>query len=65
MGARPLQRVIDEQIKKPLSREILFGSLANGGIVELSVDGTKLKLNIVDVLPVSKVKNDTEETEDQ
>jgi ATP-dependent Clp protease ATP-binding subunit ClpA len=60
-----LQRVIDEQIKKPLSREILFGSLANGGIVELSVDGTKLKLNIVDVLPVSKVKNDTEETEDQ
>jgi len=65
MGARPLQRVIDEQIKKPLSREILFGSLANGGIVELSVDGTELKLNIVDILPVSKVKNDTEETEDQ
>jgi ATP-dependent Clp protease ATP-binding subunit ClpA len=65
MGARPLQRVIDEQIKKPLSREILFGSLSNGGIVELSVDGSKLKLNIVDVLPVSKVKNDTEETEDQ
>ena len=65
MGARPLQRVIDEQIKKPLSREILFGSLANGGIVELGVDGTKLKLNIVDILPVSKVKNDTEETEDQ
>jgi ATP-dependent Clp protease ATP-binding subunit ClpA len=65
MGARPLQRVIDEQIKKPLSREILFGKLTNGGIVELSVDGTELKLNIVDVLPVSKVKNDTEETEDQ
>jgi len=65
MGARPLQRVIDEQIKKPLSREILFGGLANGGIVELSVDGTELKLNIVDILPVSKVKNDTEETEDQ
>jgi ATP-dependent Clp protease ATP-binding subunit ClpA len=65
MGARPLQRVIDEQIKKPLSREILFGNLANGGIVELSVDGTQLKLNIVDILPVSKVKNDTEETEDQ
>jgi ATP-dependent Clp protease ATP-binding subunit ClpA len=65
MGARPLQRVIDEQIKKPLSREILFGKLTNGGIVELSVNGTELKLNIVDILPVGKVKNDTEETEDQ
>jgi ATP-dependent Clp protease ATP-binding subunit ClpA len=65
MGARPLQRVIDEQIKKPLSREILFGKLTNGGIVEINVVENQLKLNIVDVLPVSKVKNDTEETEDQ
>jgi ATP-dependent Clp protease ATP-binding subunit ClpA len=65
MGARPLQRVIDEQIKKPLSREILFGKLTNGGIVEISVIDNQLKLNIVDVLPVGKIKNDTEETEDQ
>ena len=62
MGARPLQRTIDEMIKKPLSKEILFGKLTNGGVVEISVEDTELKLNIVDVLPV-KVKNPETETE--
>lgn len=33
MGARPLQRVIDTQIKEPLTDEILFGKLKNGGSV--------------------------------
>lgn len=56
MGARPLQRTIDEHIKKPLSKEILFGKLINGGIVEIGVDNDKLVLNYVDVLPVSKEK---------
>jgi ATP-dependent Clp protease ATP-binding subunit ClpA len=56
MGARPLQRTIDEFIKKPLSKEILFGKLTNGGVVEISVNNKELKLNIVDVLPV-KIKN--------
>ena len=56
MGARPLQRTIDEYIKKPLSKEILFGKLVNGGIVEIGVDADKLTLNYVDVLPVSKEK---------
>jgi ATP-dependent Clp protease ATP-binding subunit ClpA len=63
MGARPLQRTIDEMIKKPLSREILFGKLANGGIVELVVEDDKLKLNVVDVLPVKKVQNETDPEE--
>jgi ATP-dependent Clp protease ATP-binding subunit ClpA len=63
MGARPLQRTIDEMIKKPLSREILFGKLANGGIVELVVEDDKLKLNVVDVLPVKKVQNETDSEE--
>jgi len=63
MGARPLQRVIDEKIKKPLSREILFGKLANGGVVELDVEGTSLKLNVVDILPVKKVQNETDSEE--
>ena len=62
MGARPLQRTIDEMIKKPLSKEILFGKLTNGGVVEISVEDKELKLNIVDVLPV-KVKNPETETE--
>jgi ATP-dependent Clp protease ATP-binding subunit ClpA len=64
MGARPLQRTIDDMIKKPLSKEILFGKLTNGGVVEISVEDDKLKLNIIEVLPVVKVeKNADTETE--
>jgi len=64
MGARPLQRTIDEYIKKPLSKEILFGKLTNGGVVEISVDNDQLKLNIVELLPVVKAeKNANTETE--
>ena len=36
MGARPLQRVITEHIKTPLSEEILFGELKNGGNVTIN-----------------------------
>ena len=56
MGARPLQRTIDDMIKKPLSKEILFGKLTNGGIVEISVENDSLKLNVLELLPVEKVK---------
>lgn len=52
MGARPLQRAIDEHIKKPLSKEILFGKLINGGVVNVKVEKESLVLNFVDVLPV-------------
>jgi ATP-dependent Clp protease ATP-binding subunit ClpA len=61
MGARPLQRVIDNMIKKPLSKEILFGKLTNGGIVEIFVEEDELKLHVVDILPVKKVKNESPE----
>jgi len=37
LGARPLQRVIDEDIKKPLSKMILFGELQDGGMVEVTL----------------------------
>jgi len=64
MGARPLQRTIDDMIKKPLSKEILFGKLTNGGVVEVSIEDSKLKLNIIEVLPIIKVeKNADTETE--
>ena len=59
MGARPLQRTIDEHIKKPMSREILFGKLTNGGVVEVTVQDDKLNLNVIDVLPVVKHKATT------
>ena len=37
MGARPLGRVIQEEIKKPLAEELLFGKLAKGGLVKVGV----------------------------
>ena len=37
LGARPLQRVIDDEIKKPLSKMILFGELTSGGMVEVGL----------------------------
>ncbi|MFM7346547.1 MAG: ATP-dependent Clp protease ATP-binding subunit ClpA, partial [Tagaea sp.] len=41
-GARPLGRVIQENIKKPLADELLFGKLAKGGKVRVKVEGGKL-----------------------
>ena len=37
-GARPLGRVIQDHIKKPLAEELLFGKLAKGGVVRVSID---------------------------
>ena len=66
MGARPLQRAIDDMIKKPLSKEILFGNLTNGGIVEITVVKDELNLKFIEVLPVTKeavdVNTETENT---
>ena len=46
MGARPMARTIQEFIKRPLAEELLFGRLASGGHVRVSVadDGAELKL---------------------
>jgi ATP-dependent Clp protease ATP-binding subunit ClpA len=60
MGARPLQRVIDDLIKKPLSKEILFGRLTNGGIVEITLLNNELTMNFVDPLPVKRIKSTAE-----
>ncbi len=40
-GARPLARVIQEHIKKPLAEELLFGKLADGGVVRVSIKDNK------------------------
>jgi ATP-dependent Clp protease ATP-binding subunit ClpA len=47
MGARPMARLIQEHIKRPLAEELLFGKLVNGGHVDVTVteDGEKLKLD--------------------
>jgi ATP-dependent Clp protease ATP-binding subunit ClpA len=49
MGARPLARVIDNEIKRPLSRELLFGNLKSGGSVTINVteESTSLELECV------------------
>ncbi len=44
MGARPLARIIDHEIKKPLSHEILFGKLEKGGVVTVSFDEKEQKI---------------------
>jgi ATP-dependent Clp protease ATP-binding subunit ClpA len=41
-GARPLARVIQEEVKRPLTDELLFGALANGGSVKVDMEGEKL-----------------------
>jgi len=54
MGARPLQRVIDEKIKKPMSKEVLFGKLVNGGHVTVDLDGEEITLDIKEFMPTEK-----------
>ena len=45
MGARPMERLIQEKIKKPLAEEILFGKFsAKGGIVYVEQEGEELSL---------------------
>jgi len=46
MGARPMARVIQENVKRPLADELLFGKLAAGGRVHLSVKDNKLDVRV-------------------
>ncbi len=48
MGARPLGRVIQEHIKKPLAEELLFGRLTKGGVVHVDVKDGVIHLNFSD-----------------
>ena len=64
MGARPLGRVIQEYIKKPLAEEVLFGKLKKGGTVKVSVEKdelgeSKLTLESIPDEPRSKPKRQT------
>ena len=45
-GARPLARVIQEHIKKPLAEELLFGKLTKGGVVRVLVKDDRIELQI-------------------
>jgi ATP-dependent Clp protease ATP-binding subunit ClpA len=45
-GARPMARLVDNSLKKPLAEAILFGELKNGGVARFDVEGESLKLKI-------------------
>tara|TARA_R110002050_G_scaffold294616_1_gene452600 strand:- start:232 stop:933 length:702 start_codon:yes stop_codon:yes gene_type:complete len=45
MGARPMARLIQEQLKKPLANELLFGELTQGGVARVAVKKDKLVIN--------------------
>ena len=51
MGARPLTRLIDTEIKTPLSKKVLFGELVEGGIVTISIAEDK---PVFDIMPMPK-----------
>ena len=67
-GARPLSRVIQEYIKKPLADELLFGRLEHGGIVKVLVEGkgedAKLVFEYVPADPSKKQKPRDEDDDD-
>ena len=46
MGARPLQRVIDKEIKMPLARELLFGKLKDGGNLTIDIIDNAIALKV-------------------
>jgi ATP-dependent Clp protease ATP-binding subunit ClpA len=48
MGARPMARVIQEHVKRPLADELLFGRLSDGGRIRLYVEDNQLKVAVED-----------------
>ena len=52
MGARPMARVIQEKVKRALADELLFGKLADGGLVRLSVRDGELQVDCESIEPV-------------
>ena len=55
-GARPLSRVIQEHIKRPLSEELLFGALTNGGIARVKVEDGKICFDYLEPAPKARPK---------
>ena len=54
MGARPMARVIQESLKRPLAEELLFGKLAQGGHVHVGVKDGEFDFTI-ESMPVTPV----------
>ena len=54
MGARPLSRLIQEKIKKPIAEQILYGKLSKGGNIKLDIKNNELTF---EYLPFKKSAN--------
>jgi ATP-dependent Clp protease ATP-binding subunit ClpA len=63
-GARPLARVIQEYIKKPLAEELLFGKLVKGGSVKVTIKDDKLAFEIVEASAPPVAPKPDSESED-
>ncbi|HKY69666.1 MAG TPA: AAA family ATPase, partial [Gammaproteobacteria bacterium] len=55
MGARPMARLIQEELKKPLADELLFGRLMEGGFVRVTQQGDSLSVSITKEKEIAKV----------
>ncbi|MGE0629353.1 MAG: ATP-dependent Clp protease ATP-binding subunit ClpA, partial [Hyphomicrobiaceae bacterium] len=70
-GARPLARVIQEHIKKPLADELLFGKLEHGGTVKIDLEGeglaAKLRFELISADPkrAKAREEDEDDTDDE
>jgi ATP-dependent Clp protease ATP-binding subunit ClpA len=60
-GARPLSRVIQEHIKKPLAEELLFGKLVKGGSVKVTLKDGKLEFETLEAAPAALPKPEGED----
>ena len=57
MGARPLARLIDNKVKSPLSRRVLFGDLVDGGRVNITVENDELSFSVTELpKPLTKAE---------
>jgi len=67
LGARPMARVIQENVKKPVSKELLFGDLVHGGrlLVDVGDDGLDVKvLESYEALPEEQPEPDEDDEDD-
>ena len=62
-GARPLGRIIQEHVKKPLAEELLFGKLTKGGTVRVTRDGEKLAFSFTEAPPRAPAPKELEPVE--
>ena len=58
MGARPLARLIQEKVKKPIAEEILYGVLEKGGTVNVTIKNDELIFNYK---PLKNIKKNSKE----